>query len=355
MLSFLFLFLIKPLAYLSLPVLIARYVHDASPQGRYYIRVGLYLGCLSLVSTAGVFIAAGMSLVGRREDVNYVVARTFYALTSRVLDLRIEMEGEEHLGVRPAVLVSNHQSMLDVLFLARSFPRQASIMAKKELQWTPLGPWMYMSGAVFIDRGNHARAHRSLEAAGEEVKRRNVALHMFPEGTRHMQEAPGMLPFKKGAFHLAVQAQVPVIPMVFENYWRGYRSGVLGTGTFKIRVLPPISTAGLTANDVADLTTRVRDTMLEALRDISAAVPADVAKHDAPAAETGLPAKEEVPSERSIQSMAVPVASAEPSEGSNSEAASPDLRRSTRALKEGSEYGAETDEEGNVLIGRTGA
>ncbi|EIW76203.1 acyltransferase-domain-containing protein [Coniophora puteana RWD-64-598 SS2] len=353
--SFLFACLIKPLAYLSLPILLARYIHDASPAGRYYVRVGIYLGCLSLVSTAGVFIAAGMSLIGRRDDVNFVVARCFYALASRALDIHVEIEGEEHLQeARPALMVSNHQSMLDVLFLARSFPRQASIMAKKELQWSPLGPWMYMSGAVFIDRGNHARAQRSLEAAGEEIKRRGVFLHIFPEGTRHMQEAPGLLPFKKGAFNLAVQAQIPVVPVVFENYWRGYRSGVLGTGTFKVRVLPPIPTAGLSKDDVADLTTRVRDTMLEALRDISVPVPAEV-KADEPLAKTGLPAKEEVPSEASKSAeQVVPVPSAEPSEGSSSEAASPDLHRS-RTLKEGSEYGAETDDEGNVLIGRTGA
>jgi 1-acyl-sn-glycerol-3-phosphate acyltransferase len=58
-------------------------------------------------------------------------------------------------------------------------------MAKRELQWSPLGPWMYMSGAIFIDRGNSTKAQKSLEAAGEEMKREGISLMMYPEGTRH--------------------------------------------------------------------------------------------------------------------------------------------------------------------------
>lgn len=115
------------------------------------------------------------------------------------------------------------------------FPSRASIMAKRELQWTPLGPWMYMSGAIFVDRGNSTRAHKSLEDAGEQMKQEGISLMMYPEGTRHMEEVPNLLPFKKGAFHLAIQAGLPVIPVVCENYWRLYHKGVFGTGIIKIR------------------------------------------------------------------------------------------------------------------------
>lgn len=115
------------------------------------------------------------------------------------------------------------------------FPMKASIMAKKEVQWSPLGPWMFMSGAVFVDRGNSTRAHESLTAAGEEMKSKGISLMMYPEGTRNSQEVPSLLPFKKGAFHLAVQAGIPIIPVVCENYWRIYHKGVFGTGTIKVR------------------------------------------------------------------------------------------------------------------------
>ncbi len=109
-------------------------------------------------------------------------------------------------------------------------------MAKKELQWAPLlGQFMTLSGAVFIDRGNNAKAIRSVTAAGETIKARGTSLWMFPEGTRSMREHHDMLPFKKGAFHMAIEAGVPIVPVICENYWRLYRQGVFGEGTLKIK------------------------------------------------------------------------------------------------------------------------
>jgi len=224
---------------------------------------------MTAIATMGIVVAAAMSLVGRRYDVNWVIARSFYTLAGNVLDIRVEVEGEEHLLTKPAILLSNHQSMLDILFVGRMMPQKTSIMAKRSLQFTPLGPFMLMSGAVFIDRGNNARAVRSIEAAGELMRDRKVSIWIYPEGTRHLSEEPDLLPFKKGAFHLAVKSGIPIVPIVTENYWKIYRQGFFGTGVVKIRVLPPILTEGLTVNDVPELTTRVRDQMLDALRDIS--------------------------------------------------------------------------------------
>jgi lysophosphatidate acyltransferase len=86
-----------------------------------------------------------------------------------------------------------------------------------------------------VDRGNSASAIRSLEEAGQTMKRRRKSLWIFPEGTRSSSEQPAMLSFKKGGFHLAVQAQLPITPVVTENYWRLYHSGVFNGGTIKIR------------------------------------------------------------------------------------------------------------------------
>lgn len=109
-------------------------------------------------------------------------------------------------------------------------------MAKKSIQWNPvLGPFMNLSGTVFVDRGNSAKAHRSLEAAGEGMKARQTSIFIFVEGTRHSEETPTLLPFKKGAFHLAQKGGIPIIPVVVENYWRLYHKGVFGTGTIKVK------------------------------------------------------------------------------------------------------------------------
>jgi len=347
---------IKPLVYISVPVILLRTVASASSAGRYYAQLTIYLGTLAVVSTWGVFVAVGMTLIGRRHDVNFVVARSFYAIASRLLDIRVEVEGEEYLQTRPMVMVGNHQSMLDILCLARMFPMKASIMAKKELQWSPLGPWMYMSGAVFINRGNSAKAHESLAAAGEEMKSKSISLMMYPEGTRNNQEEPSLLPFKKGAFHLAVEAGIPILPFVCENYWRIYHKGIFGTGTIKIRVLPPIPTSGLSTSDVAELTTRVRDQMLAALREISVKVASEesVKAADQPDTQTNLlPVEESEPAPTTTAEVASEEVPDSPSE-SGSEAPGVDVPMTQSLRQEGSvrsisEYG-ETDDEGMVVV-----
>src|ERR1700754_4322007 len=101
-------------------------------------------------------------------------------------------------------------------------------MAKRELKWMPLlGQFMLLSGAVFVNRRNSKESHKSLEEAGDTMKRQRTSLWVFPEGTRTSQETSQLLQFKKGAFHLAIQSGLPIIPVVCENYWRLYRKNVL--------------------------------------------------------------------------------------------------------------------------------
>jgi lysophosphatidate acyltransferase len=109
-------------------------------------------------------------------------------------------------------------------------------MAKKELMWAPLlGGYLMASGAVFVDRRNNTTAVESLKAAGDFMKKNTTCLWLFPEGTRSMREHHDLLPFKKGAFHTAVQAGVPVTPVVCENYWKLYRKGHFESGVLRIR------------------------------------------------------------------------------------------------------------------------
>lgn len=111
--------LVKPIAYVSLPVFALHTLSKSSPIARYYVRLAVYLSTLGVCSAWGVVCAVGMSIVGRKLDVFFVVARTFYMLASRAIDIRLVVEGEEHLETKPAVLIGNHQSMLDILYLGR--------------------------------------------------------------------------------------------------------------------------------------------------------------------------------------------------------------------------------------------
>lgn len=115
-------------------------------------------------------------------------------------------------------------------------PKQTSMMAKKQLKWMPLlGQFMTLSGAVFVDRGNNAKAIESLTEAGKTMKARRTSIIVFPEGTRTNRETPDLRQFKKGGFHLAVQSGIPIIPVVCQHYYHLYHKGVFGSGTLKIK------------------------------------------------------------------------------------------------------------------------
>ena len=77
---------------------------------------------------------------------------------------------------------------------------------------------MYLSKTVFIDRGNRENARLAFDSAARHMKSERQSVFIFPEGTRSYSTQPDLLPFKKGAFHLAVQAQVPIVPVVVANY-----------------------------------------------------------------------------------------------------------------------------------------
>ncbi|BEI82368.1 hypothetical protein CcaverHIS002_0302360 [Cutaneotrichosporon cavernicola] len=253
-------------------------------KARLYFNVTIYLTTLATTSVWGILVTILASATGQRLNINYYVARSFYKICGPLVGIKVIVEGEEHLDRlstanngkhQSAVVIANHQSMLDILFLGRVFPERTVIMAKKELKYSPLlGQYMHASGAVFIDRKNRKSSHNTVAQAGEDMKRRGVSLWVFPEGTRSLNPEPTLLPFKKGAFHLAVQAQVPVLCIVCENYNRVFDGRTrFEPGTLRVRILPPISTKGLTVDDVSSLTESTREAMLTALKEISKPVP----------------------------------------------------------------------------------
>jgi hypothetical protein len=112
--------LVRGSAYLGVPLYVLHKASEASPIARYYVRQGLYLSTLGLCSAWGICVAAGMSLVGRQIDVNYVVGRLFHFCAGRALGISFEIEGEEYIKhAGAAVMVGNHQSMLDIMYLGR--------------------------------------------------------------------------------------------------------------------------------------------------------------------------------------------------------------------------------------------
>lgn len=94
---------------------------------------------------------------------------------------------------------------------------------------------MALSKTVFIDRGNRENAKLAFDSAAKQMKTEKQSVYIFPEGTRSYTAEPTMLPFKKGAFHLAIQAQVPIVPIVVANYSNVFH---FQTKTFKAGKVP---------------------------------------------------------------------------------------------------------------------
>lgn len=140
------------------------------------------------------------------------IARRWSSSILRGCGVRVEAEDfDRPLPDGAYLVVSNHTSHFDVLAIFSRFPRDLFPVAKRELGYIPFLGWALAAGAaIMIDRGDRHRARRSIEAAGAAIRSGRSVL-MFPEGTR--TAGHGLGPFKKGPFHLALAARVPVLPL----------------------------------------------------------------------------------------------------------------------------------------------
>ncbi|KAI5307524.1 1-acylglycerol-3-phosphate O-acyltransferase [Ascosphaera atra] len=129
---------------------------------------------------------------------------------------------------------------------------------------------MALSHTVFLDRANRTTAIKTMSGAADKIRNQKQSVYLFPEGTRSYSAEPVMLPFKKGAFHLALQAGVPIVPIVAENYSHilNIKKREFGSGSIRVKVLPPIPTEGMTPTDVDNLVTNTRESMLAVLSDM---------------------------------------------------------------------------------------
>jgi lysophosphatidate acyltransferase len=124
-----------------------------------------------------------------------------------------------------------------------------------------------LSKTVFIDRANRTSSRAAFDTAAQTMKSTRQSVFIFPEGTRSYASKPDLLPFKKGAFHLAVQAQVPIVPVVVANYYHvlDVKGKRFSPGVVDVTVLPPIQTKGMGPKDVDGLVKKTRDAMMDEL------------------------------------------------------------------------------------------
>lgn len=207
-----------------------------------------------------------LSLLGLRP-LAYRLVELWCLLLHVVTGTRYRVEGLEHVPQEgPYVVISNHASHLDGPTLIRALPHPVYFVIKRELARVPIwGQAVVKLGFIAIDRGDSAKAREQMNAAIAAVRAgRHVVV--FPEGTR----SPGdhLLPFKKGGFHLALDAQVPILPVAVNRSRRLLGKGQSATrpGTIEILIGEPIPTAGLGKEAVDDLVTGTRSVITELRR-----------------------------------------------------------------------------------------
>lgn len=168
----------------------------------------------------------------------------------RLSGARVRITGGEHVEPNQTyVFISNHRSYLDTATLFAYTGRRLGLLAKKELLKVPiLGYGMGFVNIMAIDRSNSERARVTVAAATDRI-RSGRSFGVFAEGTR---ARPGeFLPFKKGAFYMAAQAGVPIVPVAIKNtdHLMGKGTGEARAGTIEMVMLPPVSTEGRSTDD----------------------------------------------------------------------------------------------------------
>lgn len=220
-------------------------------------------GSLLLVIATPALIFLG--IINRRMWL-YPLAKWGAKTWLRACGATVKVTGIENID--PAVsyvFASNHRSYLDTATLFFYAGHRMGLVAKKELLKVPvMGQGLGFVNIIAIDRSNPERALASMQKA-RDVMAAGYSFGVFVEGTRAM---PGeLLPFKKGAFHLAIQTGAPIVPVAIKNtdWMMGKRTGVAYAGEIEMTLLPPIETDGKTADDVMEILLETRKAIAEQL------------------------------------------------------------------------------------------
>ncbi|MHC0045947.1 1-acylglycerol-3-phosphate O-acyltransferase [Vibrio campbellii] len=209
----------------------------------------------------------GYCLLSPRNPKHVFTFGRLFGKMSRVFGIKLELRIPEDAYSRGQhVYIANHQNNWDLFTVSSAVTPKVVTVGKKSLAWMPLfGQLYWLTGNILIDRANRSKAKGTIDQVVDSIKNSDVSVWMFPEGTR--SRGRGLLPFKTGAFHAAIGAEVPIIPIVCSstdhiklNRWNN--------GYVIIEMLPPVSTEGYGKEGVRELANVCREEMkvkLEAL------------------------------------------------------------------------------------------
>ncbi|WP_411064909.1 1-acylglycerol-3-phosphate O-acyltransferase [Vibrio rotiferianus] len=206
----------------------------------------------------------GYCLLSPRNPKHVFTFGRLFGKMSRVFGIKLELRIPEDAYSRGQhVYIANHQNNWDLFTVSSAVTPKVVTVGKKSLAWMPLfGQLYWLTGNILIDRANRSKAKGTIDQVVDSIKNSDVSIWMFPEGTR--SRGRGLLPFKTGAFHAAIGAEVPIIPIVCSstdhiklNRWNN--------GHVIIEMLPPVSSEGYGKESIRELANSCREQMKEKL------------------------------------------------------------------------------------------
>ncbi|KAH3899914.1 related to Probable 1-acyl-sn-glycerol-3-phosphate acyltransferase [Saccharomycodes ludwigii] len=238
----------------------------------FYTKQIINITLFSFCALYGVVVSIVLKIIGKPRYAQWATARCWYYVIGWVLGLRVKLINEHILKESsPCIFVSNHQSSLDIFMIGRAFPPGCTVTSKKSLKYVPfLGWFMYLSDTLFLDRKNRTSSVQTLNKGLAKVVNEKRSLWIFAEGTRSKTTELTMLPFKKGAFYLASEGKIPIVPVVFSNTSTimNDKLKIFNRGEIIVKVLDPIPTVNITTKEQIDeLSVKVRDLMVKELKE----------------------------------------------------------------------------------------
>ncbi len=228
----------------------------------YVLRAFLIIVYFILVAVFGIFICLARPF---HPDNTRWFGRVYSWGGAAILGIRVRRHNYESLkDIGPCVYVVNHQDNFDLFVTGRVMPKRTVTIGKKNLRYVPFfGQLYWLSGNIFIDRKNSSNSKVTMSESTRALTTKNKSIWVFAEGTRN--RGKNLLPFKKGAFKMAIEAGVPVVPICVSSYVKNMNLNRLRSGVAEIKVLSPIMTDSLTTDDIDSIMELCWDKMKETI------------------------------------------------------------------------------------------
>ncbi|GGI69383.1 1-acyl-sn-glycerol-3-phosphate acyltransferase [Shewanella hanedai] len=211
----------------------------------------------------------------RHRDNVHMFAKIF-SYAAPVLGIKVIVRKPSVATTEPCVFLANHQNNFDMFTHTAAVPKGTVSLGKKSLAWVPFfGQIYWLSGNILIDRKNRNRAFETMAQTAKKIKDKCLSIWIFPEGTR--SRGKGLLPFKSGAFHTAIDAGVAMVPVLASNQSH-IKLNRWNNGVVIIEMMDPIETKGLAKSQVKELSKRIHAMMSNRLTQLDQEASALMAK-----------------------------------------------------------------------------